>query len=184
MPALSRHAQSSYDDRMNPADKNADPIRLPERRSFLTRAATVVMGGIVFIFPFAAGLGVFFDPLRRRKSKDAGNVAEEFPFIRICPLDALPADGTPQLFPVITDVADAWTDTPGQRIGSVFLTRTDAEGKPTISLFYHDLSAPGLRGRLARRATTTTNAPAMSAPSPRTAKNCSAPPSAVSIRST
>jgi len=120
---------------MNSAVKNVDTIRLPERRSFLTRAVTVLMGGIVFIFPFAAGLGVFFDPLRRRKNKEAGNVAEEFPYIRICPLDALPADGMPQLFPVITEVVDAWSHTPGQRIGSVYLTRTDADGKPTITCF-------------------------------------------------
>ncbi|MEX0643411.1 MAG: ubiquinol-cytochrome c reductase iron-sulfur subunit [Pirellulales bacterium] len=120
---------------MNPAAKNADSLRLPERRSFLTRAVTVLMGGIVFIFPFAAGLGVLFDPLRRRKSKGAGNADEAVQFIRICPLDALPADGPPQLFPVITEVVDAWSHTPGQRIGSVFLTRTDADGKPNITCF-------------------------------------------------
>lgn len=120
---------------MNSAVKNAESIGLPERRSFLTRAVTVIMGGIVFIFPFAAGLGVFFDPLRRRKSKSAGNVADAASFIRICPLDALPADGSPRLFPVVTDVVDAWSKTPGQRIGSVFLTRTDTDGKPTVTCF-------------------------------------------------
>jgi quinol---cytochrome c reductase iron-sulfur subunit, bacillus type len=120
---------------MNSVDKNADSLRRPERRSFLTRAVTVIMGGIVFVFPFAAGLGVFFDPLRRRKSKGAGNVDAAAQFIRICPLDALPADGTPRLFPVITEVVDAWSHTPSQRIGSVFLTRTDADGKPIITCF-------------------------------------------------
>src|SRR5262245_17056360 len=119
---------------MNSAVKNAESIGLPERRSFLTRTVTVIMGGIVFIFPFAAGLGVFFDPLRRRKSKNAGSVADAS-FIRICPLDALPADGAPRLFPVITDVVDAWSKTPGQRIGSVFLTRTETDGKLTVTCF-------------------------------------------------
>ncbi len=119
---------------MNSAAKNVDPFRLPERRSFLTRAMTVLMGGLVAIFPFAAGLGVFFDPLRRRTAKGAGG-ADAVPLIRICPLDALPADGTPQLFPVVTDVVDAWSRTPGQRIGSVFLTRTDSDGKPTVTCF-------------------------------------------------
>lgn len=120
---------------MTPAAKNADSLRLPERRSFLTHAVTVIMGGIVFIFPFAAGLGVFFHPLRRRKTTKAAVGADSASFIRICPLDALPADGTPRLFPVITEVVDAWSHTPGQRIGSVFLTRTDSDGKPTITCF-------------------------------------------------
>lgn len=119
---------------MNPAAKNADSFRLPERRSFLTRAVTVLMGALVAIFPFAAGLGVLFDPLRRRKA-GGGNGAGAVPFIPICPLDALPADGSPRLFPVVTDVVDAWSRTPGQRIGAVFLTRTDADGKPTITCF-------------------------------------------------
>jgi menaquinol-cytochrome c reductase iron-sulfur subunit len=120
---------------MNSAEKPADPFRLPERRSFLTRAVTVLMGGIVFIFPFAAGLGVFFDPLRRRKVPNGADGADAAQFIRICPLDALPADSTPRLYPVVTDVVDAWSRTTAQRIGSVFLTRTDTDGKPTVTCF-------------------------------------------------
>jgi menaquinol-cytochrome c reductase iron-sulfur subunit len=105
------------------------------RRSFLTRAAAVVMGGIVVVFPFAASWGVFVDPLRRRRNAKAGNGAGAVPLVRVCTLDALPADGTPRLFPVVTDVVDAWSRTPGQRIGSVFLTRTDADGRPTVTCF-------------------------------------------------
>jgi menaquinol-cytochrome c reductase iron-sulfur subunit len=112
----------------------SDPGHLPERRSFLTRAVTLLIGALVVVFPFAAGLGLFFDPLRRRRSP-AGGKADAGQLIRICPLDAVPADGTPRLFPVITDVVDAWSRTPGQRIGSVYLTRTDADGKPTITCF-------------------------------------------------
>jgi len=119
---------------MNSATNPSDPIRLPARRSFLTRAVTMLVGVLLVIFPFAAGLGVFFDPLRRRKSR-AGSKADAAQLIRICPLDALPPDGVPRLFPVITDVVDAWSRTPGQRIGSVYLTRTDAEGKPKITCF-------------------------------------------------
>jgi Rieske Fe-S protein len=35
----------------------------------------------------------------------------------------------------MADVADAWTRTAGQRIGSVFLARTEADGKPRVTAF-------------------------------------------------
>jgi menaquinol-cytochrome c reductase iron-sulfur subunit len=120
---------------MNAATRNDDSFRLPERRSFLTRAVTVLMGAIVAIFPVAAGLGVLFDPLRRRKSAKGPNGADSAAFLRICPLDALPPDGVPRLFPVVKDVVDAWSRTPSQRIGSVFLARTDEGGKPIVTCF-------------------------------------------------
>jgi Rieske Fe-S protein len=34
---------------------------------------------------------------------------------------------------VTTDLVDAWTHATGQRVGSVFLARTDAEGKPQVT---------------------------------------------------
>jgi quinol---cytochrome c reductase iron-sulfur subunit, bacillus type len=118
-----------------PALSNADSFRLPQRRSFLTRAVTILIGALVAIFPFAAGLGVFFDPLRRRRAANGANTGDNAAFLRICPLDALPADGVPRLFPIVTDVVDAWSRTPGERIGSVFLTRSDEGGKPTVICF-------------------------------------------------
>src|SRR5688572_13102414 len=89
---------------------------VPERRSFLTRALAILAGGMVAIFPFAAGSGVLLHPLRRRRAvvddqSDAGG------FIRVCPLGALPPDGTPHSFVVTTDVTDAWTRAQNQRIG-------------------------------------------------------------------
>jgi menaquinol-cytochrome c reductase iron-sulfur subunit len=53
----------------------------------------------------------------------------------VCPLDALPADGTPREFAVISDVTDAWTHAPAQRIGAVFLARTDKGGTPDVTCF-------------------------------------------------
>jgi nitrite reductase/ring-hydroxylating ferredoxin subunit len=104
----------------------------PERRSFLTRFLAIVVGGLLAIIPFAAGSGVLLSPLLSRRNKDDGDTAG---FLRVCPLDALPADGTPHQFVVTTDVTDAWTRTQNQRIGSVFLSRTDADGKPHITAF-------------------------------------------------
>jgi menaquinol-cytochrome c reductase iron-sulfur subunit len=107
-----------------------------QRRSFLTRVAAIIVGGIVAVFPFAAGWGVLVDPLKRRHSGAAdGNEDETSGLVRICPLESLPADGMPHDFIVTTDVVDAWTRAVNQRIGEVFLTRTDVGGKPQVKAF-------------------------------------------------
>lgn len=107
-----------------------------ERRSFLTSAAAIVVGAIVAIFPFAAGLGVLFDPLRRRGKGAAGVDSEDaVQFVRIGPLDVLPADGVPHQFVLTDDVVDAWTRSPAQRVGTAFLMRTDAKAGPQITAF-------------------------------------------------
>lgn len=106
-----------------------------QRRSFLARLATLVIGGLVVLFPFLAGLGVVLDPLRRRSAGAAGG--EKLPdgakLVRIGPLDMLPADGVPHQFIVTADTIDAWTRTPAQRIGSVFVTRTDDADGPHVT---------------------------------------------------
>jgi Rieske Fe-S protein len=108
------------------------PLAEPqERRSFLTRTAAIVVGGIVAVFPFAAGLGVLLDPLRRRGK----GAADAVNFVRIGPLDVLPADGIPHQFALTDDVVDAWTRSPGQHIGTAFLARTDTDKGPQISAF-------------------------------------------------
>jgi Rieske Fe-S protein len=50
-------------------------------------------------------------------------------------LEALPANGTPHEFVVTSDVVDAWSRTRAQRIGSVFLVRTDEDSKPQVTAF-------------------------------------------------
>jgi menaquinol-cytochrome c reductase iron-sulfur subunit len=87
----------------------------PRRRSFFAEAAAVLIGGLVTIFPFATGLLPIADPLRRSagKAKD----------IRIASLDAVPDDGIPRRFPVISDIVDAWTTLIDQPIGAVYLRR-------------------------------------------------------------
>jgi menaquinol-cytochrome c reductase iron-sulfur subunit len=107
----------------------------PERRSFLVRAAAIVIGGIVAIFPIAAGLGVLLDPLRRRaKAAGAGAAnGDAIKFVRIGPLDVLPPDGLPHQFALTDDVVDAWTRSPAQRVGSAFLTRVDDGDGPKVT---------------------------------------------------
>ncbi|MGD9634072.1 MAG: ubiquinol-cytochrome c reductase iron-sulfur subunit [Pirellulales bacterium] len=104
-----------------------------ERRSFLAAATAIVLGGIVAIFPFAAGLGMLLDPLRRRaKGADAGG-ADAIKYVRVGPLDVLPADGLPHQFALSDDVVDAWTRSPAQRIGTAFLTRVDSPDGPKVT---------------------------------------------------
>jgi Rieske Fe-S protein len=115
-------------------DSPISPTEPTPRRSFLVRLAAVVLGGIVTLFPFAAGWGVLFDPLRRRDAADDG-AAGDANFIRIGPLDLVPDDSVPKQFALTADVRDAWTRAPDQRIGTVFLSRTQsAEGPKIIAL--------------------------------------------------
>jgi menaquinol-cytochrome c reductase iron-sulfur subunit len=102
----------------------ADPAA---RRSFIVRLAATVIGGIVALFPFVVGLGVIINPLRRSRNTSGDDDADPANFARICPLDALPADGMPREFAVIADVSDAWTHAAAQRIGAVFLTRSSKD---------------------------------------------------------
>jgi Rieske Fe-S protein len=66
-------------------------------------------------------LAVLLDPLRRGKASEAAN------FIRVASLEAVPDDGRPRLFPVITEVTDAWTYSPSERVGAVYLRRLPGE---------------------------------------------------------
>jgi menaquinol-cytochrome c reductase iron-sulfur subunit len=97
------------------------------RRSFIVRLAAVVTGGIVTLFPFVAGWGVITNPLRRLRSAGGDDNSDSAKFVRVCPLEALPADGTPREFAVVADASDAWTHAAAQRIGAVFLTRSGKE---------------------------------------------------------
>jgi Rieske Fe-S protein len=106
----------------------------PERRSFLTKLSAISVGTIVAVFPFAAGWGVATSPLHRKKDGSSDASADDG-FVRVCPLDSVPADGTPHAFAVIADVVDAWTRAVNQRIGEVYLTRSDVDGKPNVTAF-------------------------------------------------
>ena len=97
------------------------PADSGERRSFFARLAAIITGGIVALFPFAAGWGVITNPLRRSRSTSPDDDAS---FVRVTPLDALPTDGMPREFAVVADATDAWTHAPAQRIGAVFLARS------------------------------------------------------------
>ncbi len=87
----------------------------PQRRGFLKQLCATAAGAVLGLVPFAAGLTVFFDPLRRHSA--AGRA------VRVASLDALPADGVPRRFPVIEARVDAWNKIPAVPVGAVYLRR-------------------------------------------------------------
>jgi menaquinol-cytochrome c reductase iron-sulfur subunit len=110
-----------------------DSDATPQRRSFFVRLAAIICGGILALFPFAAGLGVVIDPWRRKSKPVAGDDVGKL--VPICPLAALPADGVPRAFPVVADITDGWTKAAKQRIGMIYMTRTDVDGKSNVVAF-------------------------------------------------
>ncbi|HIG29128.1 MAG TPA: Rieske (2Fe-2S) protein [Verrucomicrobiales bacterium] len=87
-----------------------------DRRGFFAGVLSIIIGGVVSIFPFAAGLAVFLDPIRRREKTGRG-------LIRVASLSSLPSDGSPKYFPVIASRRDAWNHYPSSPIGAVYLRR-------------------------------------------------------------
>src|SRR5882672_5312373 len=86
------------------------------RRGFLKKALAAGVSAFIGLVPLGAGLAVFLDPLRRKSAAATS--------VRITTLDAVPDDGTPRQFPVLTDRTDAWNKSAGARVGAVYLRRT------------------------------------------------------------
>jgi menaquinol-cytochrome c reductase iron-sulfur subunit len=101
------------------ADKTPGP-----RRGFFVKAAAVVIGGIVGLFPLLTGLVVFSDPWRR---KSAGGK-----WYLVGSIDALKA-GVPQRVAILGNRRDAWSEYRDEPIGAVFLVA--GPGKKTVEAF-------------------------------------------------
>ncbi|MEO6567448.1 MAG: Rieske 2Fe-2S domain-containing protein [Opitutaceae bacterium] len=87
----------------------------PNRRNFLTKAAAIVISGLVTLIPSAAGLLVFFDPLRRKSIKGG--------FVRVASLSAIPENGVAQKVQVLKTKTDVWNVVPDEPVGAVYLQR-------------------------------------------------------------
>jgi menaquinol-cytochrome c reductase iron-sulfur subunit len=74
------------------------------------------------VFPFAAGLLVFLDPVLKKKSSGSGAEGGK-PFLRVASLDSIKDDGIPVQVPVISDLEDAWNREVNQPVGAVYLIR-------------------------------------------------------------
>ena len=89
------------------------------RRDFCAKACSVAIGGAISLVPAAAGVAVYLDPAVRRNSQASA-------LVRVTSLDALPADGTPMMFPVIATRVDAWNRSTAP-VGAVYVRRVDAK---------------------------------------------------------
>lgn len=88
----------------------------PDRRNYLTKAAALVVGGVIAVVAPVAGLFTFLDPLRRKS--DTGGM------VRVTSLAALPENGEPRKLPVLDTLVDAWNRTDNVPIGSVYVQKT------------------------------------------------------------
>lgn len=117
---------------LTPATPPVPPIGVTHsgdvpRRNVVVAAAAAILGALVGLVPFGAGLAVFLDPVLKRKAAGGGEGGKEGeankPFRRVAQLDMLPSDGTPVQVPVIADLSDAWNREPNQPIGAVYLRK-------------------------------------------------------------
>jgi menaquinol-cytochrome c reductase iron-sulfur subunit len=101
-------------------NKPCEHCESTDRRGFLKKLAANLLGAVITIVPFAAGLAVWFDPVRR-KSSSGGKL------VRVASLSALPEDGMPRKFQVIASRVDAWNKSPEMAVGAVYLRRVKGE---------------------------------------------------------
>ena len=97
----------------SPSDRQDHAI--DPRRGFLAKVLALACGGIATLTPLAAGLWAFVHPLGRRSAAAR--------FVPVADLAAIPADGVPRRFPVVTDRMDAWTGYAAEPVGAVWLRR-------------------------------------------------------------
>ena len=112
---------------MRPAASPEPMPAEPPRRGFFRKLLATAVGGIVVAVPAAAGLMVFFDPVRRaRRAAGASAAGGSGEFVPVAPLDAVPADGRPVKFQVIADRSDAWNTYRNVPLGAVYVKRAGA----------------------------------------------------------
>lgn len=102
------------------------PTPPDDRRSFLAKAAAIVIGGALAITAPVAGLFVFLDPLRRKS--DSGGA------VLVASLNALPENGEPRKFSVLATRVDAWNRTPDVPVGAVYLQRLPDGGVRALNV--------------------------------------------------
>jgi Rieske Fe-S protein len=99
---------------------NSDSPAAIERRGVIAKLLAAGVGAVVAIVPLVPGAAFVLDPILRKKR--TGKEAAGDGFLKITTLAALPADGTPQSFPVVKDLQDAWNKFPKTEVGSVYLS--------------------------------------------------------------
>lgn len=104
-----------------------------KRRGFLAGLFALVLGAIAGLTPLASGMVTFLDPIWRRNRRGNQGADGARLSIRLASLAAIPDDGLPHMFPVISDVIDAWTRLPQEKLGAVYVRRE--KGANTVQVF-------------------------------------------------
>ncbi|MEZ6068510.1 MAG: Rieske 2Fe-2S domain-containing protein [Planctomycetaceae bacterium] len=109
-----------------PAPHSAATHEQEPRRDTLTKLAAILFGAIVTVVPFVPALGVFLDPLLRKKRAvgPAGAAVDEQGYIKVARLSQL-EPGQPTQMPIIADLQNYWNRFPDTPIGSVYLLKSD-----------------------------------------------------------
>lgn len=94
------------------------------RRSFVSKVLAVLCSGLLVVLPFIPAMGVFLDPLLRKKRSvgPTGEAVDSEGFIKVATLKQL-EDGVPIQAPVVADLQNFWNRFPQTAIGAVYLTR-------------------------------------------------------------
>ena len=104
---------------MDEVAEETDSERAGESKRHALRVLAGSMLAVMTGVPAAIAARFTLDPtLRTRKSSGAEPV-------RIADLSAVPDDGTPRAFPVVSDQTDGWTGTPDVEVGVVYVRKTD-----------------------------------------------------------
>ena len=101
----------------------------PHRRSFFTRFAAGTIGLFVGVVPAIPGVMFLLDPLLRKRTKgavgDSTVEKDKDGYIKLTvTVDALPEDGSPQIYKVYDDKVDAWNKYLNVVIGTVWLKKS------------------------------------------------------------
>jgi len=104
---------------------SASEVSGEDRRGFIASVVALGSAAVALLVPAVTALAAFFNPVRQEGG--GGRL------VKVTGLAALPEDGTPQMFPVVTDKTDAWTRATNQTVGSVFLRRTGEADKPVVA---------------------------------------------------
>ena len=110
------HAATHPPQDSGPVADAANGLR-PDRRRGLRVLAGSLLALLCGVPAAIAGLFALDPVLRRRRS--AGGEP-----VRVADLSAVPDDGTPRSFSVVSDQVDGWTNTPGVEVGVVFLRKS------------------------------------------------------------
>ena len=105
------------------ADTQGDEIGEPQERRGFIKFLCAFIGTLISVVPFGAGVWAYLDPLAKRESGDGDG------FVKVTTLDAIPADGSPAKFSVVTDKVDAWNRFTNVSIGAVYLRLVDGVPK-------------------------------------------------------